>query len=85
MQDNIHVKKHTHIDTRVALLEQSIYYINEDLKDIKNLIKHAACDLKEEINTIRREHKHDFRWLLGLIITLNAGLFGTMAHGFHWI
>lgn len=37
MQDNINVKKHTHIDTRVALLEQSIYYINEDLKDIKNL------------------------------------------------
>lgn len=69
-QDNIYPDK---IDTRVALLEQSIGHINQTLIRIEN-------DSKE----FRREIKNDFRWMIGLMIAFGSGIIGVMAHGFHW-
>lgn len=64
------------IDTRVALLEQSIGTINQTLIEIK--------DIRSEINS-------NFRWTLGAFIGLGSlmltgfsGMFAMMAHGFHW-
>jgi hypothetical protein len=62
------------MDTRVALLEQSISHINQTLIRIEQ-------DGKE----FRKVIKNDFRWVIGLMIAFGSGLLGTMAHGFHWI
>lgn len=70
-QDSIYPNS---IDTRVALLEQSIAHINETLLRIEQ-------DTKE----FRREVKSDFRWVIGLMIAFGSGVLGVMAHGFHWI
>jgi hypothetical protein len=32
-----------------------------------------------------REHRSDFRWLLGVMIGWGVALLGVTAHGFHWI
>jgi hypothetical protein len=61
------------IDTRVALLEQSIGHINDTLIRIEN-------DNKE----FRRDVKSDFRCLIGLMIAFGSGLMAVMAHGFKW-
>jgi len=62
-----------HMETKVALLEQSIMHINQTLLRIEN-------DSKE----FRSEVKNDFRWMFGLMIAFGSGLMGVMAHGFHW-
>jgi hypothetical protein len=36
--------------------------------------------MKEDI----KEIKTDLRWLLGIVIGGNAGMFALMAHGFKW-
>jgi hypothetical protein len=58
-----------HIETRVALLEQSIRHINESLVRID-----------KSLHEIKKEMKGDFRWTLTVIAALGA----IMAHGFHW-
>ena len=75
------------VDTRVALLEQSIKSINQtlirietEMKDFRKEIKFDMTELRNDVKETRREMKNDFRWLLTII----AGLAGIMAHGFHW-
>jgi hypothetical protein len=58
-----------HIETRVALLEQSIRHINETM-----------IRIEKGIGEIKKEAKYDFRFLIGAI----CGLAAVMAHGFHW-
>ena len=64
------------IDTRVALLEQSIGSINQSLIEIKIDLK----DMRKEIKEHQREVHSDFRWVLAVIGALGA----IVAHGFHW-
>jgi len=40
--------------------------------------------LAKDVTEIKKDIKSDFRWLLGIIIGSNAGLFALMAHGFKW-
>jgi len=40
--------------------------------------------LAKNVMEIKKDIKSDFRWLLGIIIGSNAGLFALMAHGFKW-
>jgi len=40
--------------------------------------------LAKDVTEIKKDIKSDFRWLLGIIIGINAGLFALMAHGFKW-
>jgi hypothetical protein len=68
------------LETRVALLEQSIININETMKEIKS-----------ELKEIRHEANSNFKWLLGTIFGFGTfftgaliGLGTIMAHGFHW-
>lgn len=74
-EENI-AKYPTHIDTKVALLEQSIAHINETLIRIEKNIS----EVKTEVSEIRRDMKYDFRFL----VTAICGLAAVMAHGFHW-
>jgi hypothetical protein len=71
-EDNI-AKYPNSIDTRVALLEQSIGHINDTLIRIENNNKE-----------FRRDVKSDFRWVIGIMIAFGSGLMGVMAHGFKW-
>ncbi len=64
------------IDTRVALLEQSIIHFNDAL----NRIESALYEIKIDVKEVRREMKNDFRFL----ITAISGFAAIMAHGFHW-
>ncbi len=58
-----------HVETRVALLEQSIRHINDSLRSID-----------DSLREIKKDMKYDFRFL----ITAICGLAAVMAHGFHW-
>lgn len=40
--------------------------------------------LVKDVAEIKKDMRTDFRWLLGIIIGGNAGLFALMAHGFKW-
>lgn len=40
--------------------------------------------LIKESNELKKDVRSDFRWLLGIILGGNAGLFALMAHGFKW-
>lgn len=79
-EENI-VEYPVHMETRVALLEQSVVHINQTLLEIKQDMKEFRMDMKE----FRRDVKSDHRWILGLMIAFGTGLMGVMAHGFHWI
>jgi len=68
------------IDTRVALLEQSIGHVNQTLTRIENDLRDFKSEIKKDMKDIRNEAKSNFRWILTVI-----GALGTiMAHGFHW-
>jgi hypothetical protein len=38
----------------------------------------------KDVAEIKKDIKSDFRWLLGIILASNTGLFALMAHGFKW-
>ena len=41
-------------------------------------------ELGKDVSDMKKDMRSDFRWLLGIIIGGNAGLFALMAHGFKW-
>ncbi len=47
-------------------------------------IETALESIPSEIKELRKDMRSDFRWLLGIILGGNAGLFALMAHGFKW-
>ena len=55
-------KNDSYIETRVALLEQSIGHINNTLAEMK-------LDLRMNFNTLDNKIDSNFKWLLSLIIT----------------
>jgi len=72
------------IETRTALLEQSMMNIDRTLIEIKSDIKSSIVEIKSDIKESRKEMRSEFRWLLTFTIGGFVGLFGFMAHGFHW-
>ena len=41
--------------------------------------------MDQRMDSVMREQRADFRWLLGLILAQTGALLGVMAHGFHWL
>jgi uncharacterized coiled-coil protein SlyX len=41
--------------------------------------------VNEKFERMDDKMNSNFRWLLGIMITLNGSLFALIAHGFHWI
>lgn len=79
------------IETRTALLEQSMINIDRTLIEIKSDIKESRkdtdrslMDIRSDIKEVRREARTEFFWLLTFTIGGFVGMFGFMAHGFHW-
>ncbi len=76
------------LETRTALLEQSIGHINQTLIRIeKKLEKHD-----DEFKDLKKEMRSDFKWTISMMISLTVftisgftGLWGVIAHGFKWI
>ena len=78
-EDNI-AEYPTHIDTRVALLEQSLKYMDYTLQVIVKHIDKA----NDKIDSLHGKIDSRFLWLLSFMIAGFTGMFGVMAHGFHW-
>lgn len=68
------------IDTRVALLEQSIGHINETLIRIEQEIKDFRHDIKDDMRDLKKWSWTHFVFLFGAI----TGLGIVVAHGFRW-
>lgn len=47
-------------------------------------VETALENLSNDVKEIKKDIKTDFRWIFGIILASNAGLFGLMAHGFKW-
>ena len=62
------------MESRVAVLEQIARATSATLER-----------LDRRLDTIEREQRADFRWLLGLILAQTGAMLGVMAHGFHWL
>ena len=76
------------IPARVAVLEE----IAHSLKAAIDRIDRRFDSMDQRLETIQRNQRSDFRWLLGIMIGgymsllgLYASLLGVMAHGFHWL
>lgn len=41
--------------------------------------------IERRLDSIIREHRADFRWLIGAMAAGFGGSLGVMAHGFHWL
>ena len=52
--------------------------------EIKKDFKEGLTYNGSEIRRLREEVKSDHRWMFGLMIAGFTGMFGVMAHGFHW-
>lgn len=73
------------VDTRVALLEQAISMINQNLTRMDADIREGFKQNREDLRDFKKDVKFDFRWVIGLMIAFGSGVLGVMAHGFHWI
>jgi len=70
-------------ETRLALLEQSINTINDTLVRFEKRFDNVDSKFQkidDKLDSIKKELKSDFRWLLTII----SGIGAIMAHGFHW-
>jgi G3E family GTPase len=47
-------------------------------------VETALESLADDVKEIKKDIKTDFRWIFGIILGSNAGLFALMAHGFKW-
>ncbi len=62
------------------LYEQRMTRVETLMENVVTVMTNLSLEVKE----LRKDMKSDFRWLLGIIIGSNAGLFALMAHGFKW-
>ncbi len=62
------------LEVRVAVLEQ-----------IAAGTRLVLERLDRRLDRMEDRQGADFRWLLGAMLAGFAGLFGAMAHGFHWL
>lgn len=73
-------------ETKIALIEQGNVYLKENLIKIeRSLEKHD-----DEFRKIHQESTTNFRWLIGIMITLFSGLYATVGgilitHFFHLV
>ncbi len=74
MKEPKQTKEVNHIETRVALLEQSIGFINQTLIRIEKRLDSMDSKFESKID-------RNFYWTLGAF----AAMFGIMAHGFGWV
>jgi hypothetical protein len=66
-----------HMETKVALLEQSISHINQTLIRIEKRL--------DKVDDQLIQFRGDHMWIFCIVIAFGTGLMGLMAHGFHWI
>lgn len=67
-----------HMEARIANIEAHLAKIDIAIEYIQRDIK----EMKEDMGTLRQEHRTDFRVLTGAILTLSLGMAGTMARVF---
>lgn len=71
---------------KVVITKYDLYYEQRMTKvesAIESLVS-GMTSIVSEMKEIRKDMRSDFRWLLGIILGSNAGLFALMAHGFKW-
>jgi hypothetical protein len=80
------------IETRTALLEQSIGYISESLQRIETKIDKGFSEvdarlnfMNTRMNSLDRQLWANFIWTLSAIFGLTGTAFGIMAKGFGWL
>ncbi len=78
----------TRLEGAIENINLTLIRIDERLDRMENRLDRIEL----RIDTIDKKIDSSFRWLLGVIlagwgitITSFAGIFGIMAHGFHWI
>jgi uncharacterized coiled-coil protein SlyX len=72
------------LETRVALVEQSISHISETLIRIEKKMDAGFEKLEKEVKLIDSRLWTNFYWILGTMFTLSTLMCGIMAKGFHW-
>jgi hypothetical protein len=79
-------------DERTARLEgiseRSLVEISElrtDTRELRVDMHDTRAELRSEIQDLRREHRQDFRFLVGLQLTTTVALITVMAKGFGWL
>lgn len=80
------------LETRIALVEQSIIHISETMIRVENKIENGFKKVDEKIDKIEKEIKlfdhrlwTNFYWILGTLFTLTTLTCGILAKGFHWL
>lgn len=91
------IKKTIMNETKVALIEQNLLYITTTLMEIKTDFKEIKSDISKKIekldarmDRIEIKLQENFKWIIGVIITLFSGLYATALGGMiarlcHWI
>ena len=69
------------MESRVAVLEQIARSTTAALERLERRFD----TMDQRMDSVMREQRADFRWLLGLILAQTGALLGVMAHGFHWL
>ena len=75
-------------DTRLALLEQSISWINQTMMRMENRFDQLDKRLDKidsRLDRIEVKIDSNFKWLLGFYIGGFSALFGLIGHGLHWV
>jgi hypothetical protein len=77
---------------RIAVLEEIAAATKQALSEIRADIRSAIERIDRRLDTIEKNQRSDFRWLLGIMIggfgaTLAGfiSLLGVMARGFGWL
>lgn len=63
------------LEPRVARLESDVEYIKRDISEIKSDLKTMRSEEREDFKSIRSE----FKWLIGLLITILVSALGGFA------
>ncbi len=69
-------------DEQLAITKYDLLY-EQRMTRVETTIENLTQTMKE-IRQDMREIRIDYRWILGIMLTGFTGLFGLMAHGFHW-
>ena len=64
---------------KMAITKYDLFY-EQRMTRVETAMESLVHDVRE----IKRDIKTDFRWMLGIVIGSNAGMFALMAHGFKW-
>ncbi len=84
----INIRDFYNHETRIALVEQSIIRIDSTMADIRTILikmDEKIDKVNDRIDKTNDKIESNFKWTLGIMIAGFSGLFGVMAHEFHWI